>query len=165
MITYQIVKGLFNYEPDSGISTWKIKPSRAVNAGDIAGSINSKGYLHTRISGKVYFNHRISFLWYHGYLPKYVDHKDTIPLHNWISNLRECSHSQNNFNIKISKNNKSGVKGVCWNKSAKKWHAQLQVNRKSIHLGLFVDLKEAEKTIKAARLELHGEFTNHGKSE
>lgn len=47
------------------------------------------------------------------------------------------------LNEKIPKNNTSGVKGVYWNKSAKKWVAQIKFQGEQIYLGMFADKNKA----------------------
>lgn len=161
VLTQNLVRKLFNYDPETGILTWKVSRTNSIKIGDIAGCINGDGYLQTGISGKSYRNHRIAYLHYHGHLPEFVDHKDAIKTHNWISNLRKCSKSQNGQNSKLSKNNTSGVKGVCWCKRNNKWLAVLNIDGKGQYLGLFKDLLEASSSIQAARKKHHGEFACH----
>ena len=43
----------------------------------------------------------------------------------------------------MNKNNTSGVKGVCWDKSKGRWNANISVNRKNKNLGCFDDFLEA----------------------
>lgn len=160
MITQEIVRKLFNYDPETGILTWKIRPANRVQIGDVVGSNIGKGYLQTKINGKKYYNHRIVYLHYHGYLPKFIDHKKGLS--NKILNLRDCTSSQNNQNRKLGSRNASGIKGVYWNKPAKKWMAQLNIGGKNQCLGLFKNLPDAESSVKAARKKHHGEFANNG---
>jgi hypothetical protein len=56
---------------------------------------------------------------------------------------------------KPPKNNKSGVKGVSWNKERKKWEAHIQVHGKTIHLGRYADFTEAVKVRKRAEEEYY----------
>lgn len=72
-----------------------------------------------------------------------VDHIDGDRLNNQRSNLRLCIHSRNVMNCGIYKNNTSGYKGVSWNKQIEKWIAHIRINKKRIHLGVFVDKKKA----------------------
>lgn len=73
-----------------------------------------------------------------------VDHIDGNPLNNKKSNLRACSHKNNIRNRKnLNKNNKSGVRGVGWDKFRNKWVAQLMFNKKHIFLGRFDDKNDA----------------------
>jgi hypothetical protein len=59
-----------------------------------------------------------------------------------------------------TKNNKSGIIGVCWNKREEKWVAQIMLNNKNIHLGRFDDLEEACEARKEAEIKYFGEFRN-----
>jgi hypothetical protein len=47
-------------------------------------------------------------------------------------------------------------RGVCWNKKANKWYAQITLNYKNIYLGLFNDRIEAAKTYDLKARELFG---------
>lgn len=51
---------------------------------------------------------------------------------------------------KINKNNKSGVKGVYWDKSRGKWSASITFKRKNIHLGRFDNKQDAIEARKRA---------------
>lgn len=74
-----------------------------------------------------------------------VDHINRNRLDNRKSNLRIVSRQENMYNKSKYKNNKSGVKGVKWNKDRNKWQVQINYNKKRIHLGLYSDLEEAKK--------------------
>ena len=49
-------------------------------------------------------------------------------------------------------------KGYCWNKLRNKWQAQIKINKKCIHLGYFIDKKDAIKARKEAEKKYFGEF-------
>lgn len=66
-----------------------------------------------------------------------IDHVNRNPLDNRKENLRFCTRSENNHNRGMNKNNSSGYKGVYWHKGAKKWLAQIMLDRKRINVGLF----------------------------
>jgi len=87
-----------------------------------------------------------------------IDHIDNNPLNNQRSNLRECTNQQNSFNKSKNKNNKSGFKGVYFDKYANKYKAQIQINNKVKHLGRFDTAEEAHEAYKKSALEYHGEF-------
>jgi hypothetical protein len=159
MLTQELVKDLFDYDPDTGVLTWKIKPSKKVQIGDIAGCINAQGYLVTKINYKLHYNHRIAYLHHHGHLPEFIDHIKGRS--NKINNLRECTLSQNSQNAKLSSRNTSGIKGVSWFKPLKKWRARLSINRKQQPLGYFTEISDAESAVKSARKKHHGEFACH----
>lgn len=50
----------------------------------------------------------------------------------------------------IGTNNKSGVKGVCWNKGRGKWQAEITLKGKNKFLGRFTDKNDAIKARKEA---------------
>jgi len=52
---------------------------------------------------------------------EYVDHKDRNRLNNNLNNLRWFSRTENNNNISISKNNKSGHKNIYYCNTYNKW--------------------------------------------
>lgn len=82
---------------------------------------------------------------------KFVDHFNNDTLDNRRSeNLRVVTRSGNGQNrTSAHKNSKSKVRGVY--KFRGKWKAQFKLNGKMIYVGMFDDLKEAEKAIKKAR--------------
>ena len=85
-----------------------------------------------------------------------TDHINHNPLDNRRSNLRTVSHVQNSYNKKAYPNNKSGYKGVCWDRGA--WHVQIQVNKKKMHLGRFKDIRAAAMRYNGAAKQFHGEY-------
>jgi len=86
-----------------------------------------------------------------------VDHIDGNLENNHASNLRLCDSSQNQGNRKLSRNNTSGFKGVCWQNQMKKWQMSCRINgsrRYSWH-----DTKEeAARAYDTVAIEAHGEF-------
>jgi hypothetical protein len=87
-----------------------------------------------------------------------VDHLDLNKLNNTRSNLRKCTHSQNQHNRSKYANNISGYKGVFWHKHEKKWQAAIKANGKIIYLGYYADAQDAARAYDAAALKYHGEF-------
>lgn len=67
---------------------------------------------------------------------------------------------------KICATNKSGFRGISWDARNKKWHAQIGVDKKKIHLGFFDDIIEAAKTYDKYVVEnglkhtINGDFKN-----
>ena len=89
-----------------------------------------------------------------------TDHQDGDGLNNQRTNLRVCTNAQNNQNKSKYSNNITGFKGVVLHKEAKKFQAQIFVNRKHINLGLFNSLKKAALAYNEAAKKYHGEFAN-----
>lgn len=88
-----------------------------------------------------------------------VDHIDGNGLNNTRSNLRVCTHSENNCNRQMSSTNTSGFKGVSWHKAAKKWRATINLSNKHIHIGTFSTPLEAYEAYCEACVKYHGEFS------
>jgi predicted lipoprotein len=91
-----------------------------------------------------------------------LDHIDGNPLNNRIENLRIASRETNLHNSKRRSDNTSGVKGVCFHKQTRKWRARVALNGVRHSLGAFDTLEQATGAIRFARVEMHGEFANHG---
>lgn len=132
---------------DDGMLRWKIKPSKKVCIGSIAGWDDGKGYLRFVYLGKTYRVHNVIYEMFYGSIPEgmEIDHINRVRSDNRYFNLRKVSRSDNCFNQNIRKNNSTGFTGV-YNVSRKNrvaWMAKICVNRKMIHLGIFDTLKEA----------------------
>ncbi|PGU35172.1 HNH endonuclease [Bacillus thuringiensis] len=85
-----------------------------------------------------------------------VDHINRSTLDNRKNNLRIVTQRENIHNQKnLSKVNKSGVKGVSWDKFHGKWRAQISVNKRVINLGRFSDIKEAQVAYLEAKEKYH----------
>lgn len=92
-----------------------------------------------------------------------VDHKCHPPrnekkVDNRKSNLEIKTISQNNINSSMYLNNTSGIKGVSWHKRIEKWRAYIQVDKKNIHLGYFINLQDAINARKTAEIKYFGEY-------
>lgn len=87
-----------------------------------------------------------------------VDHANGDRLDNRRRNIRVCTRSQNVANTFVAKQNRSGYKGVSWKTSNQKWCAQIRVNNRVIHIGLFADIKEAARAYNKAAKASFGEF-------
>lgn len=94
---------------------------------------------------------------------EYVDHVNRNKLDNRKENLRIVTNQQNSFNRIKSKNNKTGYKGVTYNKNANKFMSYINLNYKQIYLGLFNDKKEAAQSYNIAAIKYHGKFARINK--
>ena len=91
-----------------------------------------------------------------------IDHINGNGLDNRKENLRFTTNQQNGFNRKNpNKNNKLGVKGVRCVKNRKKFKAQIRLNGKSIHLGCFNILGDADSVYRIAEEKYFGEFARN----
>jgi AP2 domain len=112
---------------------------------------------HERGSHKSILMHRIILRAPNGVR---VDHRDRIGLNNQRLNLRLASSNENARNTGMRSHNKSGFKGVSWDKRKGKFQAQIRVNGKTISLGYFhADcILDAARAYNEAAIRLHGEF-------
>jgi hypothetical protein len=149
------LREVVKYAPETGLFHWRISQGGA-GAGVQAGTSREDGYRIIRIDGMRYFAHRLAWLYVHGEHPTAeIDHKNGNPSDNRIANLRPCSRAENARNVPMRRN-RSGFKGVF--RCRGKWKAQITVNGKKLHIGVFsTPQKAAEAYDEAARLH-HGEF-------
>lgn len=123
-----------------------------------AGCVNSKGYRVLGFKGKQYYSHMVIFFMKNNYLPTQVDHKDGNTLNNFDWNLRESTVAQNQWNAAKSSRNKSGAKGVSWDKKNGRWHVSVCANGIRHFGGLHLTLERAVEVANELRKELHGSY-------
>ena len=58
-----------------------------------------------------------------------VDHKDGNGLNNHLDNLRWCSYGQNLQNTEVHKNNKLGIKNICYHPKDNRYQFQKNYNK------------------------------------
>lgn len=125
---------------------------RRVNEKILKPGVSTDGYFHValwknskQLIGRIHILVAIHFL---DHVPdRYniiVDHRDNNPLNNHIKNLQLITQRENTS--KDKKGGSSDYIGVYWNKSSSKWHSQIRVNGKLIHLGYFTNELEASNS-------------------
>lgn len=119
---------------------------------------SSTGYLYTTVKGKNIMLHRLVT---NAKKNETVDHIHGVEskMDNRSSNLRIVTKGQNNINVGLRKNNKSGVTGVWWSNKLNKWVSKIGYNNKSICLGHFDNFEEAVKARKEAENKYYGEYS------
>lgn len=159
MLTQARVKELFECREDGNL--YRKVLNKKTKSGAI-GTNNGVGYKVVKVDGVKHYVHRVVFLWHHGYLPEYIDHIDTNKSNNSIENLRKTTNSQNGANRGIQSNNKTGFKGVFFDKDTKKYRARITVNYKMKYLGVFNDAHSASIAYNSAAEQYFGNFARIG---
>lgn len=80
------------------------------------------------------------------------EHVDCNPLNNLRSNLRIVEGNRQNSQNRLARKG-TRIRGVSWKKSRRKWVAQVQLDGRKYHLGLFDDAAEAASVVAAWRRE------------
>jgi hypothetical protein len=156
MVAINRLRELLNYDPETGVLTWR--ETRGGNAvkGQMAGTLHINGYTYIVIERKKYMAHRLAWRHVHGEWPEgEVDHINRQKSDNRLTNLRVVDHSTNNKNKYPQSNNTSGCPGVYWSAIRNKWVAQIAINGRTTHLGIFAEYDAAVAARKAAE-PLHG---------
>lgn len=156
MLTQEHLKELLNYNPDTGIFTYKISRCgyRGIKIGDTAGSVSTDNYRRIGIAGKKYLAHRLAWFYMYGVWPDFqIDHRDHDRSNNRINNLRDVTQSGNMQNqVKATKQNLScGFLGVRFHDKKGKYEAQIRINGKQKHLGSFPTAQEAHSAYLLAK--------------
>lgn len=155
----QLFRDYFEYK--DGELYWKITAGTRGIAGNKASTLRKDGYYGVTLKKTLYLTHRVIFAIVHGYLPEVVDHKNHNRSDNRIENLRAADNSFNIWNSRISSANSSGVKGVRITSSGK-FEARVAVHGKTIQVGTFHTIEEAEMALRSVREKEHGCFSCHG---
>jgi hypothetical protein len=150
--TQEELKQILTYNAETG-EFYSLLSVRAKLLG-----INEGRYIRIYAYGNNYYAHDIAWVYTYGYWPRRIDHKDLNKKNNILSNLRECTQSQNAANSGLRSNNTSGYKGVY--KSYGKWCARITVNYKPISLGAFNTLEEAAAAYYIAAAYHFGEYVS-----
>lgn len=156
------------YEKD-GKLYWKISKQN-VKKDSLAGNFNKK-YWQVKYKGKYYKCHRLLYQIYNNLeeIPEglVVDHSDRDTTNNSKENLRLCTISENNCNIKIRKDNKLGIKNICIkNDRGYSYYYVVVTKNNKLSSKRFplseIGLKLAITWRDQNLLELHGEFSSKG---
>lgn len=159
-LTAEYVRSLLDYDPESGVLTWKAALYRRTDiVGKQAGWRGSDGRIRLSVNHHQYLAHRVIWLMVTGaWPPEEVDHRDRDPSNNRWPNLRLASSSQNQANHGLQSNNTSGFRGVSFNKRTGLYVAYVFYNNKSQYLGYFHSAEAAYAARRVRAKELHGEF-------
>lgn len=143
MITKEYLNKIFEYK--NGFLIWKIARG-PVKIGRIAGTLNSRGYIHIRVDMNFYQAHRLIWIYFNGDIPTglTIDHINRDRADNRIENLRLATSSENNKNSIQSDHHNAGV----WQTKSGKFKASYRNEGQRYYLGTFETEEEAIKVRK-----------------
>ena len=146
-LTSEYVAKRLDYNPETGVFTWKIPTAKKLKPGDVAGCLHKSGYIKIILDGVSYWAHRLAWLYYYKEWPKgetyQIDHINGHRADNRITNLRLVTNMKNARNHILYKRNTSGTNGVCFNTQSGKWQAYIRINGRQKHLGYFLNYEDA----------------------
>ena len=147
-LNVEVFRSIDGYDNYAISSFGKVK--NVITGKILKGSVNGQGYLvvdlYENATKKMFRVHRLvadAFI-ENPNDKECVDHKDNNRTNNRLTNLRWATTKENSHNSKLSSGNTSNVKGVYFNKKAKKWHARIQIDGIHVHIGLFDNLEDAK---------------------
>lgn len=156
-LTVERLRELLNYDPETGVFTWRMRTAHCVRAGDVAGSLDD-GYVGISIDGHRFGAHRLAWLHYYGKWPaEKIDHIDRVRHNNRIANLREADKFINAQNITASRTKKVPLLGVTPLPSGK-FQAMIGKGGRAFYLGSFVTAERAHQAYLAAKRKMHPGF-------
>lgn len=175
------VRELFNYNPESGVLSWRKRPDHHFKSLDAAKHWNARfvgtpaGNKCKRANGdkrysevgikvaggktKLFAVHRIAWLLHTGEDPGLfeIDHINHDPSDNRICNLRKCSVTQNSQNSLGQRNRVHNLpKGVFMDRT--RYISKITCEGKSYRLGSFDTPEEAHQAYCEAANKLHKNF-------
>ena len=159
------------YEANTGLLFWK-KQKQGRSTERPAGCLKrttknykGNGYIVIRIggrNGRLFKAHRVAWLLVTGQWPRAdIDHINHDRADNRLVNLREATRAENMHNGSAHRDSTSGILGVRFHKSARKWTASLMSHGINHYLGLFTDILDAQKARLEAEKQYFGKFTNN----
>jgi poly-beta-hydroxyalkanoate depolymerase len=150
--TQDRLKQLFDYKDGFLLNKKQRGKSKK---GEPIGCVNFYGYRVSRVDMEKFYVHRLIWVFHNGSLNDLdVDHIDGNRDNNKIENLRLVNSQKNNQNIRQArKTNALGVLGVSMKFG--KFCAQISLNKKVKHLGLFDTAEDAHSAYLEAKRKIH----------
>lgn len=138
-------KMVLRYDPLTGLFT---------RNGKRAGTRRKDGRIAIFFQGKMRYAHIVAWFLMKGEWPTLqIDHRDVDEGNNCWENLREATHTQNQYNKRCNRRSSTGVKGVTAHRDG---GFSVHINGK--YLRKVKTIAEGAEVYKHASREHHGEF-------
>lgn len=159
-IDQEKIVSLLRYDPDTGLFEWRTPKHGLCKKHPGQKGPKSK-YGQIRINGIAYLTHRLAWVYVNGPIPDgmLVDHINGDTANNRLINLRLASKTENGYNCTARIHNRTGLKGVSYDRNTEKFSARITVSGKRINLGTFETSEEAHNVYREASRTLHKEFS------
>lgn len=158
MMTQERLRELLDYNPETGVFTWRQRTgSRALVGQATSQRPSPVGYLRIRLDGTLHYAHRLAFLWVTGAFPTHqVDHINGDKTDNRWCNIRLVKDRENRQNLGgARRDNIVGLLGVSKSRSGPGYRARIQVDGKQHAVGVFPTPEQAHAAYLAAKKDLH----------
>ncbi len=153
------IRELYNYDPETGIFTRRVKTGRSTVVGEAVGSLALNGYLRITVDNVRLLAHRAAWMYSMDEIPDGdIDHINGDRQDNRLCNLRKATRSENMQNERRSRaGSKSGLLGAFWHSASGKWMARVRIpgGHGYEYLGLFETAEQANAAYIAAKRRLH----------
>lgn len=160
-LTHARLLEALHYDSRTGEFTCRSPRGGTRGVGASAGTTRKDGYRNIRLDGHMVLAHRLAWFYVNGKWPSHhLDHVDGDRSNNRINNLREASPKQNAANVKVHRDNRSGLKGV--HRNGRRWRAEIMAGGVRQHLGYFDTQDDAHRAYQAAAAEAFGPFATEG---
>ena len=160
-LTHARLLEVLDYDPLTGIFTWKVNTGKKQLAGKQAGTVDLKGYIAISIDGEKIRGHRLAWFYVYGVWPsKNIDHENGQHADNRFKNLRDITQKGNVHNQhKVRSDSKSGIKGVRFKEDKGKYQARIKVNGVEKHIGYYDTAEEAHQEYLIRKRQIHPTFS------
>lgn len=160
-LTKDYLDSLFILNEETGDLYWKRDFQNGIRSGDLAGTdepgprLGERGYRVIGLNHRTIRAHIIVWLMTRGFYPPYaLDHIDQDRGNNRPDNLRLATPRQNAANSRLSSRNKTGHRGVSYDKQNRRYRADCC----HVCLGYFHTATEAAAAYRTAAKEVFGDF-------
>lgn len=160
-LTHARLLEVLDYNPLTGIFTWKINTGKKQLVGKQAGTIDPKGYIAISIDGEKIRGHRLAWFYVYGVWPsKNIDHENGRHADNRFKNLRDITQKGNIQNQhKVRSDSKSQIQGVRFRVEKNKYEARIRIDGKQKHVGYFDTAEEAREAYLIKKRQVHPTFS------